>query len=329
MSDDARRPEEEPDPRFEAGARRVRRLALFSGRIVLLLLILLFLGQRWLLFPRDASPVPLPDGGVGARVRAVTLRTEDGLDLTAWFHPGSPRALVILFPGNGGNRGGRYEFVQMIRNQGCSVLQVEYRGYGGNPGKPSEAGLYLDAEAALAWARAKLAAERPELPTEPALILMGESLGTGVAVEMATRHPVDGLVLHSGYPSIPAVARAQLGGLPIGWLGRDRFESARKIGGLTCPKLFLHGKEDAVIPLRLGDALYIAAAAPKERVTIERAGHNDLWIADVGRYFGRLRSFLESCTERSAGRSAGRGPGRGAERDTESGAARESAILEG
>ena len=266
--------------------RRLTRVAWRVLRVYLVVCLALFFLQNFLLFPRDRSLAELPLSAERQSVEEVSFETADGLTLSAWFHRGSTDLTVVFFPGNGGNREGRYEFMQLVSNQGASVLQVEYRGYGGNPGKPSEAGLYRDAEAAIAWARAN---------TTGPMIFYGESLGTGVAVEMATRHQPAGVVLHASYSSIPDVARRTLFLFPTGLICRHRFESAQKIGDLEMPLLFFHGSRDTVIPQRFGGRLFQAARAEKDWVVIPGAGHNDLWFVDIGLYFGRLRTFFDEC----------------------------------
>ena len=266
---------------------RGRRVARFGWRVLrvyLLICLVLFFAQGFLLFPRDRTPARLPATASQDRVEEVTFTTDDGLELSAWFHRGSSDLSVIFFPGNGGNREHRYEFLQLVASQGASVLQVEYRGYGGNPGRPSEAGLYRDAEAAVAWAQKN---------TTGPLVFYGESLGTGVAIEMARRHRPVGVVLHASYSSIPDVARRTLLVFPTGLICRHRFESAEKIGAIDTPFLFFHGSRDRVIPQRFGARLFQAARGKKDWVVIPNAGHSDLWFVDAARYFGRLRIFFE------------------------------------
>ncbi len=274
--------------------KRPRRSLLQTLRRLLVLYLLICLGlfalQRKIQYPGDASHAALPDNALRRHVREVEFKTSDGLTLTAWFHAHKTSGTtIILFPGNGGNREWRYGFAQMVRGQGrASVLQVDYRGYGGNPGKPTEERIYLDAEAALAWVREN---------TDGPIVLMGESLGTGVAIEMASRHPIDGLIIHAGYTSTVDVGASHFWFLPVGLLLRDRFQSGAKIGGIQCPLLFLHGKSDRVIPIRIGEKLFSLANEPKKWIAIEGAGHDDLWLIDVGRYFSAVRDFITDVSE--------------------------------
>ena len=283
-----------PPSRPRSRRARLRRLTLHLFVFYAVICIALFALQRRIQYPRDPAPVALPAAAADRGVREVPLTTSDGLTLTAWFHPLStsnldPTApLIVFFPGNGGNRGWRYGYAQMLRAQGASILQVEYRGYGGNPGTPTEEGLYRDADAAISWARAHSTGK---------VIALGESLGTGVAVEMAARHSLDGLIIHAGYTSTVDVGGAQFWFLPVGWLMHDRFESVEKIGAIPCPKLFFHGKQDRVIPIRFGEQLFRTASEPKEWIAIAGAGHNDLWIVDLSRYFSKLREFVAAVTE--------------------------------
>jgi uncharacterized protein len=146
---------------------------------------------------------------------------------------------------------------------------LEYRGYGGNPRMPSEAGLFEDAAAALRFVRAQgVPADR--------IVLYGESLGTGIAVWAATRHTVGAVVLESPYTSIAAAARFHYPFIPAAWLVSDRYDSLSRIGQIRAPILMLHGTRDGVIPLSLGEALFAAAPEPKEQWTAPEAGHADL-----------------------------------------------------
>jgi fermentation-respiration switch protein FrsA (DUF1100 family) len=243
-----------------------------------------FLFQRRIQYPGDSHAVLLPAAAARDGVREVELTTEDGLRLFAWYRPGRRAGTIVLFHGNGGNRGDRLEWIDLLNAQGAGVFLVDYRGYGGSEGSPSEEGLYLDAEASIAWVR-----ENAPGP----IVLMGESLGTGVAVEMASRHDVAGLILHASFISTVDVVRKSLFFLPVGLLMLDRYDSGKKLGAVPCPKLFFHGREDTVVPYRSGQALYVAAADPKRWVEILGAGHMDLHVRDVPRYYGAIREFLD------------------------------------
>lgn len=235
----------------------------------LAVLAYLYFCQRQLLFLPDRSRPPLGElSYIG--VREVMTRTVDGLDLLSWYLP--PREglpVIAYFHGNGGSIVHRGERVRRFAREGYGVLMVEYRGYGGNPGAPSEAGLFEDAGAGLDFlSREGIAAGR--------IVLYGESLGTAVAVYAAARQPAGALILESPFTSIAAVAQYHYPFVPAAWLIWDRFDSVSRIGEVKSPLLLLQGGSDGIVPPRFGEALFAAAPEPKERWSAPCGGHEDL-----------------------------------------------------
>jgi fermentation-respiration switch protein FrsA (DUF1100 family) len=234
-----------------------------------LVVAVLYLVQRRLLYFPDTRRPALGDlAPIG--VREVTLRTEDGLSLLSWYLPSPDHAPVIVyFHGNGGYIGHRRERLQQFAAAGFGVLMAEYRGYGGNPGSPSETGLMADARAALALLDAqRIAPDRR--------VVYGESLGCGVAVQLAADHPIAALILESPYTSIADVAQYHYPFVPVRWLLHDRFDALSRIGAITAPSLFLQADRDPVIPARFGRALYAAAQEPKHLWSVASGGHEDV-----------------------------------------------------
>ncbi len=224
---------------------------------------------------------------IGLPFESLSLLTEDGVKLHGWFvpHPRSRRTFLVLH-GNAGNIGHRLPWIEILHDLDAQVLIIDYRGYGQSEGKPFEAGLYRDATAAAAWW-----AKRVTEP-EQRLILIGESLGGAVAVDLATRVPVSGLILQSTFTSAWDMAKTLF---PIGLLQPltgVHFDSAAKIRDLKCPKLFIHGNRDEIVPFRLGRKLFELSPGPKYFWEVPSAGHNDLiWVA--GPDYGRaIREFL-------------------------------------
>lgn len=223
----------------------------------------------------------------GLQFQELSLRTEDGIKLSAWFipHP-KARLTLLLFHGNAGNIGHRIPWIELLRPLEANVLIFDYRGYGDSEGSPYEQGLYRDAQAAYDWWYKERA------PAEEGLVLVGESLGGAVAVHLAAKAPVAGLVVQSTFTSAWDMAKTLM---PLGLLqplARVHFDSAAKIGGVRCPKLFIHGSRDEIVPLRLGRKLFDLAPAPKQFYEVAEAGHNDLlWVAGQS-YTERLRLFL-------------------------------------
>ncbi len=193
----------------------------------------------------------------------VELHTADGLTLTALYRPAQGRRTVIFFHGNGDTLHGSLVATAAYAAAGYGVLLPEYRGYGGNPGHPSESGLNDDAAAALAFLRRRGVAD-------DRIVAIGNSLGSGAATELATREHLAGLVIVSGFTSLPAAA-AGMTRLPIAPLIRDRFDNATKLAATRVPVLVLHGDADRVIAVAHGRRL--AAAARTRLVEFAGAGH--------------------------------------------------------
>jgi len=231
----------------------------------------LYLLQRHLIY--------LPFGGVPNPVQAgvpemhpVRLTTGDGLKLLAWWRaPQRPDLPVLVyFHGNAGNLGLRGEKLRPYLDAGLGVLLLAYRGFSGNPGSPSEEGLYRDARAALDFVAAA------GIPAEQR-VLYGESLGTGVAVQMAVEQPVGAVVLEAPYSSISDVASARYPVVPVRWLLKDRFDSAAKVAQIAVPLLIIAGGRDRIVPARFVERLFAAAAEPKEYRYIPEATHLDFY----------------------------------------------------
>ena len=227
--------------------------------------------QRRLIYFPDSSPVP-PAGRVIDGARDVTLHTSDGLELGAWFVPAGADAqldlAVLLAPGNGGNRAGRAGLARELSRRGLSVLLMDYRGYGGNPGSPSEEGLSSDADAAV---RALT-----ELGFAPArTIYVGESLGTGVVAALQARTPAAGLVLRSPFTELADVGAHHYPLLPVRLILRDRFEVIQHVASSSVPTTVIYGDRDSVVPPQLSARVADAAPVLVERIVLPGADHND------------------------------------------------------
>ncbi len=234
------------------------------------LLTCLFLFQRRILFRPDTTPPGLDRVAVPG-LRAMSVPTADGLALLAWYLPPATAdgPVVLHLHGNAGHIGHRAYRLEPLRQLGWGVMLLEYRGFGGNPGRPSEAGLLADARAGRAALEAMgVAAER--------LILWGESLGSGLAVRLAAERPAAALLLEAPYTSIAAMARLRYPFVPVGSLLLDHFDSLSVIAQVRAPVLVLHGGRDRLIPVTMGRALFAAAPEPKRLWIAEMAGHVDL-----------------------------------------------------
>jgi fermentation-respiration switch protein FrsA (DUF1100 family) len=260
------------------------------GALVYLLpLVALYFMQRSMIYhPDPTRPEPaawnVPDMSV------VTLQTEDGLSLLTWWKPpADDRPVIVFFHGNGGHIGYRSSKVRGFLHHGYGVLLVAWRGYSGNAGSPTEAGLYADGRAALQF----LDQQGIE---NGKLVLYGESLGSGVAVELASQGAGSVLVLEAPFTSIADAAAERFPLYPVRWLIQDRYDSQSKIGKVSVPLLIIHGEEDKVLPVSLGRTLFDKANEPKQGVFIKKAGHNDLYDFGGGRV---VLAFLNKLFDKS------------------------------
>jgi uncharacterized protein len=237
--------------------------------LAVVLVVLAWAFQRRLVYlPSGAPPVAAEEVLVGGS--AVHLVTEDSLDLTAWRAPATAPpngATVLVLPGNAGSRLLRVPLARALTAQGFDVLLLDYRGYGGNPGSPTEDGLAADARAA----HHHLVHERRVDPAR--LVLFGESLGAGVAVRLAHERPVGGLVLRSPFTSLADVGARAYPFLPVRALLRDRFPVEETVRSLTEPIVVVAGADDGIVPPAQSRAVAEAAGAPY--VEIPGAHHND------------------------------------------------------
>ncbi len=260
--------------------RPVRLLVLLLLLSVVLAMVLWALQRSLLYFPGGAPP---PVAEVLPGGEPVRLSTADGVELDAWWLPGGPTAVVVL-PGNAGNRAGRAPLAAELGTLGLSVLLVDYRGYGGNPGSPSEDGLLADGRAAVAWVEA-----RDDVDD---VVLFGESLGAAVAVGIARDTSPSALVLRSPFTSVVDVARVHLGPVPA-VLVRDRYPSLDRVTAVDVPLLVLAAVADEVVPYEQSRRLAAAAAGPSQLVTVDAAGHNDPLLLHGDELVAAVAAFID------------------------------------
>ena len=238
----------------------------------LLVCVLMFALQRRIIFVPEVG-IGEPAGYGLADYKQLWITAADGVHLEAWYHPAqSGYPTIVYFHGNGGNLGGRAPYFRMLSDKGFGVIGLDYRGYGRSEGSPSEQGFYMDARAAIDYASKELSV-KPEQ-----MIAYGESIGTGVAVQMATEYPFQGLVLQSPFTSVLQLGKDSYPWLPVEILQLDRFDSLSKIGNIHSPLLVIHGAIDLIVPIKYGKQLFVAAPEPKEFSTHEYSNHLNLKI---------------------------------------------------
>ncbi|MEM6781553.1 MAG: alpha/beta hydrolase [Pseudomonadota bacterium] len=244
--------------------------------------IALYLSQRNFMYFPDRMKPDISESGVDGK-RELSVQTEDQLTLTGWYHePAEGKPVVIWFHGNGLHHAYRMPRVIPLIENGYGVLLASYRGYAGNPGKPTEQGLYKDARAFIKAIQDK----------GHSVVLYGESLGTGVAVQMAIENSeIPAVILEAPYTSTVDVGQERFPIAPVRWLMKDRFESIKKVPALNRPLLILHGQKDMIVPYKYGARLFEAASEPKMMQTYPKAGHLDLYEFGAASH---VLTFLEA-----------------------------------
>lgn len=225
-----------------------------------------FFQSRLIYLPYGTAGTP---AGAGLeRAEEVRLRTNDGLELAAWYVPSTGEgtgAGVLVLPGNAGHRGLRAPLARALSDRGLAVLLVDYRGYAGNPGRPSQSGLAADARAAHADLSARVGVDR--------VVVFGESLGAAVAVDLAREVEPHAVVLRSPFTSLADVGRVHYPYLPVRLLLRDRFDVLETVTDVDVPVVVIAGEDDSIVPPE--QSRRVADAAGAELVLVPSAGHND------------------------------------------------------
>lgn len=277
----------------DRGGRRIRRAArraliaaaiIFASVYLIVVALMMFAEESLIFFP-DRRPLARWDL---PHVERAHFEAADGTKLHGWFFPhAEPRAVVLFACGNAGNISYRGErLADFCQRQRVALLAFDYRGYGLSEGRPNERGVLMDARAARKWL-----AERAAV-AEQDVVLLGESLGGGVMVDLAAQDGARGLILERTFTSLPDVAAVHFPFVPVRLLMRNRLDSINKIAKYHGPLLVCHGAIDEIIPYELGRRLFAAANEPKCFVDLGRVGHNDVlppaWDEAVDRFLGQL-----------------------------------------
>lgn len=241
-----------------------KKLMLTAFFIYLTVLALLFIFQRNLQYIPSGYATKTLDG-----FEEKKLTTADRIKILAWYKaPQDGEKIILYFHGNAGNISGRSARLEKFSQSGFGVLAISYRGYFGSQGKPSEKGLIRDGEAAF-----KFLLDQGYLPKD--IILYGESLGSGVAVQLAARFDVAAVILESPFSSATSVAQGRYWFMPVGLLLKDKFNSIKFAPQISSPTLVLHGTADGVVPFNEGKKLFDLIGSPKRFIEVQGAGHLD------------------------------------------------------
>jgi fermentation-respiration switch protein FrsA (DUF1100 family) len=226
-------------------------------------------------------------------VSTVSFPTSDGLTLNGWFvsRTNAPHFTVIVFNGNAGNRSFRAPLAAALTRADMAVLLFDYRGFGGNPGSPSESGLKADARAARDYVRGRNDVNPRKV------VYFGESLGTAVATELAVDDPPVALVLRSPFTSLTDIGRHHYPMLPVRWLLRDRYDTIERIARVRAPLLVIGGERDHIVPIAETQRLYGAARDPKSLLIIDGADHNDDALVEGREMIDGVLRFLQNLPE--------------------------------
>lgn len=247
----------------------------------------LWLLQRRLIYV-PGGHVPPPAGAGLDSAAPVAFTTADGVRLEAWYvpPPGQPAGAVLVMPGNAGNRAGRAPLAAALRDAGLATLLLDYRGYGGNPGHPSQDGLLSDARAA-----ADVLQDLSGVGDDR-LVYYGESLGASVAAGLAAERPPAALILRSPFANLAQVGQRQFPWLPVGLLLRDRFPTTEWIARYQGPTLVIVGDGDTLVPPQFSRQVADAAGGQTDVEVISAIGHNDPALLDGPQMLAAIRRFL-------------------------------------
>ncbi len=273
-------PTEKKNALLTAVKRGVRTALVTAGLSALAILAGFMIFEEKLIFFPTAGSVGTSPG------EDVTLTAADGVKIHGWWFPHpKARATILHLHGNAGNLSDRRDLVIGLQALGVNVLAIDYRGYGqSDPKSPNEKGVYADARAAYDWLLTKTTADR--------IVIHGESLGGGVACELASTVACGGLIVQSTFTRAPDMAPRVLPWFPK-FLVRTQFDNLAKVAKISCRKLFIHSRGDEMIPFEMGEQLFAAAAEPKQSVWFNGVGHNEMTISRPQKYYSTVSAFLE------------------------------------
>jgi fermentation-respiration switch protein FrsA (DUF1100 family) len=231
--------------------------------------VAMYVFQRAVMYPAPQTTRVAPAAAGLPQAQERVLDTADGEKIVVWHvPPQAGKPVVIFFHGNGEVIAWRVPRFRELIAGGIGLIAVSYRGYGGSTGSASEAGLIADCEAAYAFAAAQYPPER--------IVPWGYSLGSGVAVALASKHPIGRLILEAPFTSAADIGAAAFPFLPVRWFLKDNFHSDERIGAVRAPLLVMHGEQDSVVPIRFGERLFALANEPKRMIRLPQGDHVNL-----------------------------------------------------
>ncbi|MCH8274019.1 MAG: alpha/beta hydrolase [Armatimonadetes bacterium] len=270
--------------------RGVLRAGVYGSALVLLLSVVTMLFEDKLIY----FPEKYPEGDWDAPARAevpvedVFFEASDGVKLHGWYLPAEDAEITILFlHGNAGNITHRFDWMTQLAALPANVFLIDYRGYGKSEGKPTEEGLYRDADAAYRY----LTQDRGVPPER--IVVYGKSLGSAPACHLASRFECGGLILQSAFTNARDMAREIMSLFPAYKLIRTRFDNEEKIARITSPILIIHARDDNIIPFSLGERLYRAANEPKTFVSFDDGGHNEMELYHGAEIVEAFKGFTD------------------------------------
>ncbi len=258
-------------PRNQTERGMLKTILLSALGIYALIAAAMYFGQRKLMYHPEAERTEPAAVGL-AHVSERIIEAPDGEKVIAWYGKAEPgQATILYFHGNAGSLASRSERIAKYLARGRGMFMMTYRGYAGSSGVPSEAANVADAK------RAYDALVKEGVKPDD-IIIYGESIGSGVAVQVAAEKQAAGLILDAPYTAMVDLASGQYPWLPVRLLLLDRYESKSFIASVKCPLLVIHGEKDDIIPVAMGRAMFALASEPKEIVTFPEAGHADHYM---------------------------------------------------
>ena len=243
---------------------------LFLVSLVVLVYLLVTLGLY--IFQRSLLYHPVENNYYGDKltvnIEKVKITTDDNIDLLAWYHKKDIKKYktILYFHGNAGSLENRIHKINHFKDMNINFILLAWRGFSGNKGKPTEQGLYEDARSAVKWLI-------NQGVTEENIIIYGESLGTGVATEIAQNKNFAGVILESPFTSMIDLGKKYYPIFPVKLLLKDKYESEKKIKNLKSPILVIHGKKDKIVPFYMGKKIFDMANNPKFNYFTEMDDH--------------------------------------------------------